>query len=503
MAESRIPGEIRQYRPGPCTEIKPISGHYYVYMYEACRLPNGAWGRKIGKSIGKIITGVGFIPNKNYHLFKKDGTELLDEDAITVLEYGQYALVRALAGDILSGLQKYFPADRAAQIFSYASILFVNDFAHLDQISTYYEQSWLSLEFGKLTLKMGKTALGSMLDDLGRRTTRVVSYEKSLVASSSAKMAIDGHAIGSCSGENDLAETGCKFRTLKEDQVNLLMGYDIATGMPLFARMFRGTCSDKSTIGDLDSLLKFKGILFVVDRGFYSDDNLAILSSNGNAYIIPVPANTNLFKDAMRDVKYTGSFYYRSGSKHSRIEYQEKHLHDSNGAETTVFVFRDVDENEKSRFNYLRCLELGKSGYTQDGFKASKDFFGVYVLRTNGVQGHEWTFCNYKKRWGIETFYQYVANVGDFNDLMVQDYYKEQGMAFVLLVAGQIHHKVIEAVKGLSCSTISTRDILLMARRMKIERRGNFWLLKNTRKKDLEIFTKMNFKPAESIAVVD
>ena len=38
MAANSIPEEIRQYRPSPCTEIKLINGHYYVYMYQSVRL---------------------------------------------------------------------------------------------------------------------------------------------------------------------------------------------------------------------------------------------------------------------------------------------------------------------------------------------------------------------------------------------------------------------------------------------------------------------------------
>jgi len=499
MSENRIPEEIKCYRPGPCTEIKPINGHYYVYMYCSTRLPDGKWGRKIGKSIGKIIAGTGFIPNRNFHLYKPDSECAQDEDAITILEYGQYALVHFLANDIFLNLRKHFPADKAALIFSYASILYVNDFVHLDQIRTYYEQSWLSLEFGSLSLKTGKTALGTLLDALGRRTTRVVNYEKSLIESSSARMAIDGHVIGACSEENDLAEAGNKFQSLKENQVNFLMGYDIISGMPLFSRMFRGSCNDKSTIEDLYGLLALKGILFVVDRGFYSADNIALFSSNGNTYIIPVPATTSLFKEAIKDVRYSGSFYCRFGSKHSRIEYQIRALQDSTGKDVDVYVFRDIDENEKCRYNYLHCMELGKNGYTQEQFDASKEFFGVYVLQSNSGRSPEEIFTGYKRRWGIETFYQYIANIGDYNDLMMQDYYREQGLAFIMLVAGQIHQKILEAVKKLGCTTFSSRDILLMARRMKIEKRGDFWLLKNTRKKDLELFTKMKFVPANSI----
>lgn len=42
-------------------------------------------------------------------------------------------------------------------------------------------------------------------------------------------------------------------------------------------------------------------------------------------------------------------------------------------------------------------------------------------------------------------------------------------------------------------------DLLLKARALKLEKRGNYWQLKNTRKKDLEILEKVGFKPQERI----
>ena len=97
MAASKIPEEIKKHRPGPCTEVKLINGHYYVYMYQSVQLPSGKWGKKTGKSIGTIIADKGFIPNRNYHLY--EGTQSQDE--ITVLEYGQYALIGEIAHDVL------------------------------------------------------------------------------------------------------------------------------------------------------------------------------------------------------------------------------------------------------------------------------------------------------------------------------------------------------------------------------------------------------------------
>ena len=48
MAESKIPKEIKRFRPVPCTEIKLISGHYYVYMYQSKKLDSGNWGKQTG-----------------------------------------------------------------------------------------------------------------------------------------------------------------------------------------------------------------------------------------------------------------------------------------------------------------------------------------------------------------------------------------------------------------------------------------------------------------------
>lgn len=488
MSESRIPENVKRFRPESCTEIKLISGHYYVYRYSAVQLASGRWGKKSGPCIGSIIPGVGFKSNKNY-------SDSDDSDEITVLDYGQYAFIENVASSIKRDLENCFPLDKAAQIFAYAVILYANDFVHEDQIQRIFEQTWLSLEYKNYAFKMGRAALDTLLDNLGRKTTRVKTYEQQCIDSSLKKVAIDGHAIRSCSDENDLGEAGYKFLHLGEDQVNLLMGYDVNTGKPLFARMYRGSCTDKSTIPDLTEYLDYSGIEFIVDRGFYSKKNLDLLSSNGNSFIIPVPATTDIYKQVMEGRKYTSSFYYSAGKKHSRIEFWMKKISDRD----KVYVYRDIDENEKCRYNYQHCMELGKDGYTPEGFEKAKDYFGVYILQTSSKKKAEVIFNDYKQRWGIETFYQYLKNKADFNDLMFQDYYKEQGFAFIMLVTGQIHQQVLEAIKKLNDTTMSVSDVLLISKFMKLELRGKNWNLKNTRKRDLQILGKMDFKPKQMI----
>ena len=178
-------------------------------------------------------------------------------------------------------------------------------------------------------------------------------------------------------------------------------------------------------------------------------------------------------------------------SKHTRIEYMQLNISDKE----SVYVFRDIGENSKCIYNYTHCIELGKPGYTKEVLEKQRENFGVYVLQSNSYKEAKEIFYTYKQRWGIETFYQYLKNSADFNDLMIQDYCKEQGLAFLMLVTGQIHSKMINAVKSLRDKTISTTDIMLMAKFLKMERKGNTWTCRNKRKKDLDTLEKLGFKP--------
>ena len=105
--------------------------------------------------------------------------------------------------------------------------------------------------------------------------------EEKLLKASSRQVAIDGHVIGCCSTENDLASKGYKFNKLGEAQVNLLMAYDVNTHIPLLSRIYEGGMADKISVKDLVQQIELKDMLFIVDRGFYSAENIELFSGNG------------------------------------------------------------------------------------------------------------------------------------------------------------------------------------------------------------------------------
>ena len=132
---------------------------------------------------------------------------------------------------------------------------------------------------------------------------------------------------------------------------------------------------------------------------------------------------------------------------------------------------------------------------TQEGYDKYCEWWGVYVFETNSLEPADAIFRSYKKRWGIETYNNYIKNYADFNDLKMQDYYHAHGFDFIMLVAGLIHTRLNTAVRNLNKTNLSTFDILLKARKLRMVCADDCWQIQNKRTKDMLIFEQMGFKP--------
>ena len=136
-------------------------------------------------------------------------------------------------------------------------------------------------------------------------------------------------------------------------------------------------------------------------------------------------------------------------------------------------------------------MALGHKVYTQEGFEKQKYFMGVTVLQTSlEEKTPEEIYCLYKKRWKLETFYNYFKNKANYASLHAEDYYKTQGMAFIMLVAALIHQEVEKASKEIDGKSLY--DCLLDARMVKAHKRHGIWKLCNCLKKQVTLFMQLN-----------
>ena len=473
MGKYSVPEEIRAMKPKG-TMVKKIPGGYYVYEYRSVTR-DGKRKTEMGRCIGKIDPARGFVPN---------AAALRDEE-VTALDLGEWAVALANSAGTLSLLREHFSPRDAERIYAVAVVHFVQGFTYMRDVASFYEMSALQLRFPGL--RLGYDALSRLYGDLGRRQGPVLAFEQALVDRCSGEVAVDGHVVGARSGEGDLAEKGYKFRKLGEEQVNLLMAYDARTGVPLLSRFYEGGAADKVCVGDLLGQAELKDLLFLVDRGFYSEDNLALFTSNGCNYVIPLAKGLDACKEAVSRLEMAGRFVWERGRKSALVEFKEQRV-----GGRRVLVFRDADEAARMQANYLRHVKRGDGSYTMGKFEEKKGLMGVTVLQTSlEDEAPEEVFALYKRRWSVETYFDYFKNGQDAHTLCMQDYHMMQGLAFVLLVSGLVHREVADALDA-SGLGISMPEMLIEARKVKAAKRHGVWVACNCKKKRVEFFEKMN-----------
>lgn len=463
MGKYSVPENIRKLKPKG-TIIKLLHNKYYVYEHFYKKDDNGKWKTKSGKLLGHIDEVKGFVPNNN--CVRKEQT--------TTYEYGQYAITVNNSTNTLKKLCDIFNIKDAYTIYLLSVLYVVNGFVPLKDIELYFQQSYLSILHKDLSLSY--YTLSNLLNDLGRRQNKVFEFEQALINESSKEIAIDGHDIKSSSHDNDLAQRGNNFNTMKDMQLNVLMAFDINTGKPLVSRAYPGSLLDKNTVDDLISINSFKSTLFIIDRGFYSADNIELFSKNNNHYIIPLSPNLINYKKVTKDMRLSNVFVYEKNKKRTTIEYKEIKQDDN----TIIIVYRDLSQSAKDNSDYLKNIQLNPDKYTKEKYQQLKDFFGVIVIQTNLDKPCNEIYNLYKKRWKIETFFNYFKNTIDINALGLNDYYTTQGLSFIMLIVGLIHQELMDNKSEIKGKSID--DCLLEARFAKLNCRNETYIISKIKK---------------------
>lgn len=477
-----VPKEIRDQRPAK-TIVKKINGRFYVYEFSSTKVKKQIdentfkWVTKntVGKCIGQITLEEGFVPNSNY----------IAEQDITVIEYGSFSFLLQKTESILKLLKESFNAFDANKIYVNALIFVIEGFCYMKNVSKYFNESCLKLQFPHT--KVGYKSLHNLYSDLGRKTRLPDEFQQKLIKSCSGSVAIDGHVIACTSENNDLSAFGYKVKKLECKQINWLMAYDISSGTPLASQFCNGAESDCVAVKNLFDKYDFSNVNFVVDRGFNTLECKKLMSQNGNSYITPMVHNRKDYRDIYDKIDFNESsefFGYSKGKYSSIIRYQE-----FNEKGIRYFAFKDMTQENMDRQLYMKNIQKGLDGYSMENIKESEKDFGLFLLETSNMdKTAEQIFIEYKKRWNIETFYNYIDNSLDFNALYQQDYYSTQGLSFIIQIAGMIYS---QAKKELKSKQRSLKDVLNELSGIKLVQANNKWLVRNYTKQQKSLCKKL------------
>ena len=592
-----VPPEILALKPGSiATNVKPVRTqtkrqglviHYYVYEVLRVKDPNNPNEMKnaSGRLLGKIEGGE-FCPNsygkallskKNKSVpdkivaddtHKEEKTEsaeskptedhlpaevsinmnldLKDID-LQIKEYGQFAISMAASVPVFESLNKIFSIEDSRRIYVLSLIYFIEEYTPASYARDIFASSILSNKWPSIAIS--ENNVNDLLFQLGLHPAECEKYSQLQINTSSKLTAIDGHVILSCSNNNELADFGYKYQTLKNMQINILEAYDVENDLPLTSKAYDGTIVDKLSVQDLFDTYSFQSnTTFLVDSGFYSETDLKLYRSKESFFIIPIPANQIIYKEMVSSLVFKDSFCYERRDEHGNIHtvcvlYREstvkelidihyesekeriKKLNEEevkiNGKnakkhylgkrptdpyeDDRVIMFRDEEMRSKLIHNYQEQIGI-KSDHTQENLDKIKDSFGIIVMRTNlSKDDHpaRVVYLKYKRRWNIETHYNFVDNIAKFVNLKTENYYVMQGIAFLVLIVGQIKGHFYKKLRDSSSAyvkSLSLSECLAKAARTKFSQHSDkTWHTNPTSKKHMEIFHEMGVDIANDV----
>jgi hypothetical protein len=148
----------------------------------------------------------------------------------------------------------------------------------------------------------------------------------------------------SSSRYNNLAKLGHKFGSLNRKELNSMTMLNVETKLPVYSHVFNGAMLDKQAVKEFIEIKEVKGLMMIIDAGFYSEEILKIFSGNCD-YIVPLCKNLKVYKKVIKDQKIDGKFSYQvlenKKKKNNLIQYQKIKIEN----DRFVYIFRDMNES--------------------------------------------------------------------------------------------------------------------------------------------------------------
>lgn len=236
------------------------------------------------------------IPNRNYYeVFQKQPVSFMD----TLVKGGMYGVFKEIAKrtGLETILEETYPK-------SYLEILSVSHYLMYGSSSLYLMEDWNDdhITFSKKVLSSPE--LSRMLEEIDADSTTVFFREWTRRARKEKELiAYDVTSISTYSRGIEDAEWGYNRDEETLPQINYGMFYGQESLLPLYYRTYPGSITDKVHMHymteDTD-MLEIKKASFVMDRGFYTEENLKYLvKEKGIRFMIPVPGSLKFYDEML------------------------------------------------------------------------------------------------------------------------------------------------------------------------------------------------------------
>jgi len=170
-----------------------------------------------------------------------------------------------------------------------------------------YMDDWLEENAGYSVGRMSSQRISDLLNKFGQKE-RNDFYKAWCEANTSDEyMALDITSISSYSKLIQDCERGYNRDGEELNQINLCLLFGEETQLPVYQTIYSGSLHDvstfRSTVAQIDAVSGGKRLVFVTDKGFYSEKNIKMLIEkyHRSEFLIAVPFSNNWARELVRE----------------------------------------------------------------------------------------------------------------------------------------------------------------------------------------------------------
>jgi len=269
---------------------KKINGQEYLYEITPYYDKEKKQIRQKSKYLGKNVNGVPVKVRAKDQIPKK------------VLSHGEFILLKKIAEDLKleKTLTDVLPGKDVWPILTLAMNYATRPRA-LTHIQSWYEGTTMSEDHPDLPLS--SQSLSRMLSRIGEGTVNLeFSHKLIQQISTGSTLIYDITSLSSYSQSISLLEYGYNRDGLDLPQINLSLIVDKDLGIPVMYDLYPGSIADVSTLKNTVKKIEAQGAknyAMIMDRGFFSTDNIEEMVSADISFIIPPTSTLKNVKEAI------------------------------------------------------------------------------------------------------------------------------------------------------------------------------------------------------------
>ncbi len=260
-----------------------------VYIYYATAVYRNKKGQPTCDrvSIGRFDEESGMlVPNRNYYEI------YLKKSAPTTVGIQSCGTYSAFCGiceklGLTKLVKRYFPEN-------WEQMLTVAQYMLSEGNVMYYLGDYVQEHKTELPKAPDDAEISRMFSELRQEDMMLFFREWMRIKKPKEYVAYDVTSISSYSRYMEDLEWGYNRDKEKLPQINMGMYYGEECGLPLYYRIYPGSISDKAHLKYMtagNALIDSRKTRFVMDRGFYSGENLQYLTQQGCRFVIALPGS--------------------------------------------------------------------------------------------------------------------------------------------------------------------------------------------------------------------